>query len=218
MIKALIFDFDGVILDTETLDYQTWQEIFQSHGVALERSLWQGFIGGSSASFDAPQHLEELTGTRVDREAIRRQRRQRYFDLLDASPVLPGVVDYITESKSLGLKLGLASSSSIDWVEGHLARRRLLGNFDSIRARDHVANVKPDPELFLASVEQLGIEPEEALVIEDSANGVTAAKAAGLYCVLVPNPMTQDLPIDNADIRLDALSDMPLSTLLKKVF
>ena len=80
-----------------------------------------------------------------------------------------------------------------------------------------MANVKPDPELFLASLEQLGVEPDEALVIEDSANGVTAAKKAGLYCALVPNPMTKDLPIDNADIRLNALSDVPLSTLLKKI-
>ena len=217
MIRALIFDFDGVILDTETPDYQTWQDIFQSHGVVLERSLWQSFIGGSSAVFDAPQHLEELTGTHVDREAIRRQRRQCYLDLIDASAVLPGVVDYITESKSLGLKLGLASSSSVDWVEGHLARRRLLGHFDSIKTRDHVVNVKPDPELFLASLEQLGVRPDEALVIEDSANGVAAAKQAGLYCVLVPNPMTKDLHIHNADIRLNTLSDMPLSTLLKKI-
>ena len=217
VIRALIFDFDGVILDTETPDYQTWQDVFQSHGVELERSLWDGFIGGSSATFDAPRHLEELTGVRVDREAIRRQRRQRYLDLIDASPVLPGVVDYITEAKSLGLKLGLASSSTLDWVEGHLARRRLLGHFDSIRARDHVDNVKPDPELYLASLEQLEVGPDEALVIEDSANGVTAAKKAGLYCVLVPNPMTKDLPIHNADIRLRALSDMPLSTLLEKI-
>ena len=217
MIKAIVFDFDGVILDTETPDYETWQEVFQEHGVRLERSLWTSYIGGSSLAFDVPGHLEELSGAPVDREAIRIRRRQRYIDRIDASSVLPGVLEYIPEAKRLGLRLGIASSSSVDWVEGHLARRRLLCHFDSVRARDHVDKVKPDPELYSTSVERLGVRPEEAVAIEDSANGVTAAKAAGLFCVVVPNPMTVDLPTEAADVRLEALSDVPLGAMLERV-
>ena len=193
MIDTLIFDFDGVILDTETPDYDTWQEVFRSHGTHLDRSLWARFIGGGFEAFDVYKHLEDLACVPIDRDAIRRRRRQRYLDLIDASPLLPGVLDYILEAKRLGLKLGLASSSSLDCVEGHLARRRLLEHFDSMKSANDVSNVKPEPDLYLAALEQLATLPANALAIEDSANGVTAAKRAGLFCVVVPNHMTREL-------------------------
>ena len=217
MIKAIVFDFDGVILDTETPDYETWAEVYTEHGARLDRALWEGFIGGSSASFDVLGHLRESSSAPLDGEAVRVQRRQRYIDRIDASPVLPGVLEYLRDAKTRKLRLAVASSSSVDWVEGHLARRRLLPYFDSIRARDHVAKVKPDPELYATSVAGLGVQPHEAVAIEDSANGVNAAKAAGLFCVVVPNPMTVDLPTQAADMRLDALSDMPLGALLERI-
>ncbi len=217
MIDALIFDFDGVIIDTETPDYVTWQEVFESHGVELERSLWTRFIGGGRETFDVFQHLEDLTGTLVDREAIRSSKRERYLSLIDANPLLPGVVDYVGEAKRLGLKLGVASSSSVAWVEGHLSARHLLEEFDSVVGADDVSAVKPDPELYTAVVSRLGTRPENAVAIEDSANGVTAAKRAGLFCVAVPNPMTEELPVDQADLRLRALSDFSLTDLLEKL-
>ena len=216
MIDTLIFDFDGIIIDTETPDYLSWQELYHSHGVQLERSLWSEFIGGGEV-FDAYQHLEELTGKRIDREAIREQRRRRYLEIIESKPLLPGVMDYILEAKKLGLKLGVASSSSRDWVEGHLVRRDILRHFVSIESADDVSNVKPDPELYLASVAHMGTQPENALAIEDSANGITAAKRAGLYCVAVPNEMTRDMPIGHADLRLESLSDMPLKALLVRL-
>ena len=178
MIDTLIFDFDGIIIDTETPDYLTWQEVYHSHGVQLERSLWSEFIGGGDV-FDAYQHLEKLTGSRIDREAIREQRRRRYLEIIESKPLLPGVMDYILEEKRLGLKLGVASSSSRDWVEGHLVGRDILRYFVSVKSADDVSNVKPDPELYLASVAHMGTQPENALAIEDSANGITAAKRAG---------------------------------------
>ena len=212
---ALIFDFDGVIIDTETPDYTTWQEVFHSYGVELDRSWWTQLIGGGDG-FDVHGHLEELAGTRIDRESLRQRRRRRYLSLVDANPLLPGVLDYIVGAKQLGLRVGVASSSSRAWVERHLGKRDMLGHFDCIKVSDDVANVKPDPELYTKSVECLGTSPENALVIEDSANGITAAKSAGLYCVAVPNQMTRDLPIDHADLRLDALSDIPLGSLLQR--
>ena len=217
MISAVIFDFDGVIIDTETPEYTTWQEIYRSYGVELERSLWQRIIGGKFHDFDVYAHLEDLAGVRIDWEDVGQRRRKLSLELVEASPLLPGVLDYITESRRLGLKLGVASSSSSAWVKGHLARRGLLKYFYSVRCADDVTQVKPDPELYLAVVEALETSPGNALAIEDSLNGVTAAKEAGLYCVAVPNPMTRDLPLDHADIRLADLSDVPLESLLARL-
>ena len=216
MIDTLIFDFDGVIIDTETPDYETWREVFNSHGVELERSWWSRFIGGSGEGMDVCQELEKLTGRRVDCTRLRQQRRQRYLEIVGANPLLPGVPDYIQEAKHLGLKLGVASSSLHGWVDGHLSDRGLLQYFDSVKCSDDVARVKPDPELYLLSVSDLGTRPENVVVIEDSANGITAAKGAGLFCVVVPNSMTKDLAIDHADLRLDSLADMALESLLGK--
>ena len=214
MINALVFDFDGVILDTETPDYQTWQEVFQSKGVVLELSVWTQHIGGRAGRFDWHQHLEDLAGISIDRESLYLERRQRYLEIIRDNPALPGVLDYIQNARQLGMSLGVASSSSREWVEGHLSRLGILNLFDSIKGSDDVVQVKPDPELYLASVSQLGTQPERALAIEDSAHGVTAAKKAGLFCLAVPNQMTKDLPLDHADLRLASLAEMPLQSLL----
>ena len=216
VIDTLIFDFDGVIIDTETPDFATWQEVFRGHGVELERDWWTWFIGGSSRRMDICGLLEELTGRGVDCDSLMRERRRKYVEVVESNPLLPGVVDYIHEAKRLGLKLAVASSSNHAWVDGHLEGRGLRQHFDSVKCADDVARVKPDPELYLLTASTLKTVPANTLVLEDSANGVTAAKDAGAFCVAVPNPMTKDLPLDRADLRLNALSDLPLTTLLAR--
>ena len=216
-IEAVIFDFDGVILETETPDFETWRDEFASHGVELDRSLWAGYVGGRPGIFDPYGHLEELVGHPIDRDVVGARRRKHYLSRVESSPVLPGVVDYMTSAKALGLKLGVASSSSREWVEGHLSRRNLMRYVGTIRCRDDVALVKPDPELFLSAAAALGIAPAQCLVIEDSAHGVTAAKRAGMYCVVVPNSMTMDMAVDHADMRLGSLGEMALADLLERL-
>ena len=216
MIEALIFDFDGVILDTETPDFGTWRDEFELHGVELERSLWSRFIGGGAGTFDVCAHLEGLLGRSIDRELVRTRRRRRYLEIVESSPLLPGVTDCMAQVRELGLKVGVASSSNREWVEGHLARRDLMRSVDSVKSRDDVTSVKPDPELFLASAESLGVRPDRCLAIEDSANGVTAATRAGMFCVVVTNPMTRDMAVGHADLRLNALSAIPLAELLQR--
>ena len=216
VIDTLIFDFDGVIIDTETPDFDTWQEVFQCYGVELERAWWTRFIGGSSRRMDICGLLEELTGQTFDRDSLMMERRRRYVEVVEFNPLLPGVVDYIHEAKLLGLRLAVASSSNHAWVDGHLESRGLLHHFDSVKCAEDVARVKPDPELYLLTASTLETVPGNTLVVEDSANGVTAAKDAGAFCVAVPNSMTKDFLLDRADVRLNALSDMPLTALLAR--
>ena len=216
-INTLIFDFDGVVIDTETPDFETWRDVFQAHGANLDLAWWSQFIGSSAANVDITKELEKLAGRRVDREQIRETRRRRYLEIVAASPILPGVMDYISQAKQIGLKLGLASSSNRAWVEGHLTSRGLICHFDSISVSEDVSQVKPDPELYLLTASRLGTRPENALAIEDSANGVTAAKRAGMFCVAVPNSVTKDLSFDHADLRLNSLADMTLASLIATV-
>ena len=217
MLDTLIFDFDGVIIDTETPDYGTWQEVFNSYGVDLDRAYWSRLIGGGRNRFDVYEHLEELAGVELDRDAVGHARRQRYESLVHASPLLPGVYEYLEEASGMGLKLGIASSSQRAWVQGHLEVRGLMPYFGSVVTRDEVAKVKPDPEGYVAAMGQLGTTPDRAVAIEDSLNGVTAAKRAGMRCVAVPNPMTADMDLAAADHRLGALSEMGLGTLLDRL-
>ena len=124
--------------------------------------------------------------------------------------------EYIADAQRLGLKLGLASSSDCPWVYRHLERLGLRERFDSIKCADDVENVKPSPDLYLAVLEELGLGPEEAIALEDSPNGITAAQAASLFCVVVPNALTQQLATDHADLHLSSLEEMPLEELLSR--
>ena len=214
MIRGLIFDFDGLILDTETPVFQSWQELFQEQGCQLSLSDWADDIGRAEATFDFLVHLEHQLGRPVDRETLSAPRREREAQLIDQQPVRHGVREYLDRARQLGLKLGVASSSPCEWVTGHLSRLGLYEFFDCIRGADDVLATKPAPDLYLAVLEGLGLQTEEAIALEDSPNGITAAKQAGLCCVAVPNPLTRDLPVDHADLRLDSLADLDLDELL----
>jgi beta-phosphoglucomutase-like phosphatase (HAD superfamily) len=124
LIRAIIFDFDGLIVDTETSDYQSWQEIYQSYGCDLPLAHWTASIGRGSddISFDPYESLEAQLKRPIDRAVVKMVRRRRKMDMVVTQPILPGVERYITDAKRLGLKIGLASSSGGEWVKGHLTR------------------------------------------------------------------------------------------------
>jgi len=217
MIRVLIFDFDGLILDTEVPDLQSWQEIYQAHGCCLPFSTWSTYIGGSAGLFNPYDYLEEQLGRAVEREEIRSKRRQRYLEMVEAQSILPGVKDYINDAKRMGLKLALASSSSRDWVTGNLSRLGLIACFDCIKCADDVKRVKPAPVLYQSVLDALNLRADEGIVLEDSPNGILAAKRAGLFCVAVPNALTRQLSLDLADLRLNSLADLSLEKLLLQV-
>ncbi|WP_420360749.1 HAD family hydrolase [Actinopolymorpha rutila] len=209
-----MFDFDGLVVDTETPEFLAWQEIFVDHGAVLELATWAGVIGTTDHHFDPYTALEHASCRTVDRDAIRTARRARIRELLSDQPVLPGVEDYLRQARDRGLRVGLASSSSRDWVHGHLAERGLLHHFDTIRTGDEVERTKPDPTLYRLATADLGVEPARAVALEDSPNGVAAAKRAGMFCVVVPNPLTRQLDVAAADLRVDSLANLPLTQLL----
>lgn len=218
MIKALIFDFDGLIVDTEWPDYESWQQVYQQYGCDLVVEKWGQIVGGTGASdFDPHEHLEELCGKSLDREEVWISRRKQYLDELSTQPILPGVLETLDEAERRGLQLAIASSSPENWVRGHLARLGIYQRFGVIKTADDVKRTKPDPELFVAALDALSLKSDQAVVFEDSPNGVKAAKAAGLFCVAVPNKLTAQLPLEHADLRLNSLAEMSLADLLHKV-
>jgi HAD superfamily hydrolase (TIGR01509 family) len=217
-IKALIFDFDGLILDTEMPDYASWQAVYAEYGQELPVAMWGQIVGGTGASdFDPHNYLEELSGQSLDREEVWISRRTAYLDTVAEQPILPGVKDYLDGAKERGLKLAVASSSPDNWVSGHLTRLCLIDYFDAIKTADDVARTKPDPELYLSALQTLDVAAEEAVVFEDSGNGVRAAKAAGIYAVAVPNGLTAQLSIEGADLRLGSLAELSLDDLLDQI-
>jgi HAD superfamily hydrolase (TIGR01509 family) len=217
MIRALIFDFDGLILDTEGPIYRAWVEIYREMGAELPLSAWAVWVGGSPEGFDPCGYLESQVGRVVDREALTERASKREEELILLESALPGVEEYIAGAKQMGLQLGVASSSDCPWVYRHLERLGLQDQFDSIKCADHVQNVKPSPDLFLAVLDELGVGADEAIALEDSPHGITSAQAAGLFCVVVPNPLTSQMPTDHADLKLGSLADLPLDELLSRV-
>ena len=216
LINALIFDFDGLILDTEEPIYRSWAEVYAANGVPLPFEQWVKTVGSNNQEFHPQHHLEERLGRPLTQEEIER-RIARRVELVLAKPLLPGVAELARAAKAQGMKVGVASSSSRDWVRGHLERLGILDLFDCLCSRDDVEHVKPEPDLYLAVLACLGVNAYEAVALEDSPNGIRSAKRAGLSCVAVPNPITAGLDLSEADLELSSLSGVTLPQLLNRL-
>jgi HAD superfamily hydrolase (TIGR01509 family) len=219
MLKALIFDFDGLILDTETPELQIWQKIYRDHGVELSTSLWGKIVGGNGISvFDPVDHLEQLTASSMDRIRVQEMARNLSNDLILAQPILPGALDLIKFARQRSYGLAIASSSPHEWVDGHLKRLGLYDHFDSILCGDDVLNTKPFPDLFTGSLEKLSVLAGEAIVFEDSPNGIQAANTAGIFSIAVPNPVTKMFDLSHASLVLESLEQVSLDDLNTRYF
>lgn len=214
LIKGLIFDFDGLILDTEEPLYSAWSKIYTEHGVALDIDAWSKCLGSSEKQFNPISHLEGLLDHRVDADVLRNTARVATDRrILDLEP-LPGIVKTLLAARQMGLKLAVASSSSRSWVNGHLKRLDLYHTFDAVICMEDVPEVKPAPDLFLAALSCLGLKPQEATVFEDSPNGITAAQAAGIFSIAIPNTISRELDISHANLVLNRIDEIPLEELL----
>lgn len=215
MIKAVIFDFDGLIIDTETAWFTAYREVLASVDVDLPLEVFAPFIGTHGFMFH--EYLKEKAGAYMGLEEIQERAGKRHREIMAGLDARDGVREYLQEAKKLGLRIGLASSSDREWIERFLNRLNLIHYFEVMKTEDDVQRVKPDPELYLKTLAALKVSPEEALAFEDSANGAKAAKAAGLSCVIVPNPVTEGLTFERYEMRMKSMSELPLSEVIKQV-
>lgn len=216
-IDAIIFDFDGLILDTETPQFHAWREVFAEHGLQLEAQSWVDIIGRPPDSQNFYAMLEQRFGSPIDVAAIRDKRKPRLLAMIEAEPLRPGVSDWLAEAEKLGLRIGLCSSSSHEWVEGNLHRLGVHRYFHVITCNEDTTEHKPHPEPFRRTCRQLGVVPARTIALEDSPNGVTSAKTAGLHTIAVPNPLTALLNLDHADLLLESLGAMTLAQAMESL-
>ena len=208
MISAVIFDFDGTIVDTEWSEFTTIQNEYRLLGHEYTLATFLEGVGRGDGRHWS-EVLQDITGPLEDIELIVARRKKAHHDMITASEVRPGVLALMDRVDEHGKALAVASSSPMVWVERHLRSRNLFDRFQFIATRDLVEHAKPWPDVFLVAAKQLGVDPAECLVIEDSHHGVAAAKAAGMTCVAVPNPVTVASDLTAADLVLDSLADLP---------
>jgi putative hydrolase of the HAD superfamily len=215
-LRAVIFDFDGLIVDTESTGYHTWREIFAEHGHELPVERYAQVVGTDfNTSYDPRRDLEERTGRPFDWDAVEVARKKHEDELRKHLQLLPGVASLLQEADALGLRIAIASSSPRTWIDSWMDQLGLHDHFHHISTVDDTGKVKPDPSLFLHAAEKLGVEPEEAVIFEDSLNGLRAAISAGIRCVVAPGPMTRHLDFTGAWKRVNSLAEMSLADLIR---
>jgi putative hydrolase of the HAD superfamily len=217
-IRGLLFDFDGLLVDTETPARRAYEELYREHGHELPLDRWATLVGTIGAEFDPDTHLEELVGRPLDHIALAERRRAREFELCDLEQLRPGIEDFLAEAEARGLATAIVSSSDTNWIDRHLSRLGRTNGFRAIvAANGDVARAKPNPDLYVEALRLLGLAPGEAIAFEDSLNGIRAAKAASIFVVAVPNPITETFALDEADLLVSSLADLPLAELLEHV-
>jgi HAD superfamily hydrolase (TIGR01509 family) len=219
-VRALLFDFDGLILDTELASRAGWEWLYREHGHELPQELWATLVGTTHAPWDPMDHLEELVGRPLERQALNDRRYAHEIAMIEAEELRPGIEDYFAFARRHGLRRAVVSSSSRKWVDMHLERLEQAVGWDAICTADHdPERAKPRPTLYLEALEQLGVSAHEAVAFEDSPNGVLAAKAAQIFTVAVPNEVTRELGLEEAgaDLVLDSLADLPPEELVARL-
>lgn len=210
-IEAVLFDFDGVVVDTEWAIYQAWQRTFQAHGHELPLELYTRCIGSDFDTWSPKTHLEDLTGNSFDWHDLDARRQVEIVSELEGSQAMDGVVEALDACEGKGLRLAVVSSSSHHWVDGWLERIGLLKRFRTTVCRGDAPRIKPAPDLYLEAASRLDLPPATCLVIEDSLNGVLSAKAAGMTAWAVPNRVTSCLDFSPADRVFESMSGLAVT-------
>lgn len=209
MIRAIVFDFDGLILDTETPLIDAYAAVHRAHEVAFDRAVFLRSVGHADYAFD-PWHG---FSPHADRAALELERRALKDGLLLRQPILPGVVALLDDARELGCRVGLASNSDHPWVDGHLRRLGLFERFDFIACREDAASPKPEPDLYRLVLNRFGLRGHEAVAFEDSHTGSLAAKRAHLWAVAAPNESTAHHDFSHVDLKVASLAEVKLCDL-----
>jgi HAD superfamily hydrolase (TIGR01509 family) len=212
-LSALIFDFDGLMVDTESAIFHSWQEIYAAHGQVLELASYVQCVGSHGSAYDPLTELETLVAGPLDRTELMAWQSQRNRELHEGLDALPGIRELLLEAEALELPCAVASSSNALWVHGWLDQLALRPHFTEIITRDDVARAKPAPDLFLLALQKLGVAASDALVLEDSANGLLAAVAAEVPCIIIPNEVTRGLDFTAARAVLPTLHGVSVTQL-----
>ena len=213
MPKALIFDFDGLIVDTETVIYESWAEIYERNDQILELNTYKNCVGSNFEQFHPGIELEKRLSKKFNWAIIDAEREELIRQRLEQKEERTGLRYFIENAKEKGLELAIASSSSRNWVLGWIEKLELSNYFSAFVNRDDVEKIKPDPELFLTAAKSLGIHPSEALIFEDSENGLKAATAAGIPCAIITNSITAGGNFSEAIIVAESFTDQRLKKL-----
>ncbi len=189
-IEAVLFDFDGVLVDTEWAIYDAWHRTFIENGHSLPLEVYTQCIGSDFATWSPKTHLEEISGLTFDWHDLDFRRQEIIVkDLADEGP-MPGVLTLLEALERKGIRKAVVSSSSHHWVDGWLNRLGLFDRFEEVVCRGDAERIKPAPDLYIEAVKRLGIAAGNCLVIEDSLNGIKAANGAGVPVWAVPNRVT----------------------------
>jgi HAD superfamily hydrolase (TIGR01509 family) len=213
---AVVFDFDGLILDTEWAIFESARHAFATHGHTLSVEAWSTIIGTNNdigtAWWDGLCAAAGVEG--FDLELFEAAYNAHDRSIRDTLPALPGVVELVEALDARGVPLGVASSSSRAWLDRHLERLGLAERFGTLVGADLVGGVgKPAPDVYLKACADLGAEPTRSVALEDSAHGATAAKAAGMVVVAVPSRITVHNDFSHVDLVVDSLVDVTLDRL-----
>ncbi|MGY3717913.1 HAD family hydrolase [Sutcliffiella cohnii] len=212
MIKAIVFDFDGLILDTEYALYESFCELLEIDSSNLPIKDYAHYIGTDSEALY--ELIVKKANGKMSKEEIIEKTHVLHKEKLKSPISREGVKEYLKAAKEKGLKIGLASSSNREWVTHFLNELNLLHYFDILQTRDDVEKVKPDPTLYKNVIEHFGINPSEAIAFEDSANGTKAAIAAGLNVVIVPNKITETLHFEKYHARISSMREKELNEII----
>lgn len=212
MIRALVFDFDGLIIDTETPLIDAYGHVHAVHNVPFDRAVFLRQVGHADYSFD-PWHG---FSPHADRAALELERRAAKDDLMLRQPILPGIVRVLEDGRARGLRIGMASNSPHSWVEPHLTRLGLREHFEFVVCREDVPSPKPEPDMYKLVLNQFGVRGHEAIAFEDSHTGSLAAKRANLWVVAIPNESTAHHDFNHTHLHLSSLAEVSLEMLIAR--
>ena len=204
--RGIIFDFDGVLVDTEWAIYQSWVHLYAREGQEISIATYSPCLGAGYSHWDPAAHLEKLTGKTYDWDVETPARQSMLEADLERMGLMPGALELLDWCQTQGIALTVASSSSRRWVQGWLEKLGIYARFAGVFTRTDGYPVKPDPALFLPAQHCMGLNREECLIIEDSENGTIAARNAGIPCVAIPNRMTASCDFSRAAFRADSLA------------
>ena len=215
MIKAFVFDFDGLLIDTEMPQFECWKEAFQEYGFTYTFHDWWKTIGTGPQAYDPVDDLYERTKGKIDRDQINLRVDTKIAEELRTQPLLPGVEAFIHHAAQQDIKLALASSSTYGWVMPFVVKFGLDQYFEAVFTARDVKEVKPNPALYNLAVKKLELAPNNVMAFEDSLNGLKSAKAAGIYCTVVPNQITREMDLGLADIIVPSFEQLSVEELCR---